>query len=351
MGQKVLRVVHYLNQFFGGLGGEEMADSGPQVKEGPVGPGKAAAEALGNRGEVVGTVLCGDNYFAQDIEGATKEVIALIGSLQPDGLLAGPAFYAGRYGIACGAVCKAVQERMGLPAVTGMYRENPGVDLYHRDVYIVESETSARKMAEVVSKMAGILGRLSSGEKIGKPSVEGYFPRGLIVNERTEQSSAERTVDLLLSKIRGEHYETEVPLPSYDRVERADGIKDLSSATIALVTDGGLIPKGNPDKIETERATRFGSYDIEGVSALDPEDYEAHHAGYTPALVNQDPNRLVPVDVMRELEKEGVIGKLHNTFYSTSGCASILENVKNMGEAIAGKLIHGGVQGAILTST
>ena len=82
-----------------------------------------------------------------------------------------------------------------------------------------------------------------------------------------------------------------------------------------------------------------------------PEDYEVKHAGYTPAFVAQDPNRLVPVDVMREREREGEIGKLHNTFYTTSGCASILENSKRMGKSIATKLKHEGVQGAILTST
>ena len=35
----VYRVVHYLNQFFGGMGGEERADTPVTVKEGAVGPG------------------------------------------------------------------------------------------------------------------------------------------------------------------------------------------------------------------------------------------------------------------------------------------------------------------------
>jgi len=39
--------------------------------------------------------------------------------------MAGPAFNAGRYGIACGAVCKMVQDRLGISAVTGMYQEIP----------------------------------------------------------------------------------------------------------------------------------------------------------------------------------------------------------------------------------
>ena len=290
-----LRVVHYLNQFFGGLGGEDKADEGPQIKDGPVGPGMATQQALGNHGEVVATVICGDNYFAQRIEKATEEVIQLILSRRPGAVIAGPAFFAGRYGIACGAVCKTVQDRLGIPAVTGMYKENPGVALFRKDVYVVETDTSARRTAEIISTMVNIVSRLAAGQKIGKPDLEGYFPRGLLVNETLDQTAAERAVSLLLAKVRGEPYESEVPLPEYDRVAPAPGIKNLSSATIALVTDGGLVPRGNPDKIEPERATRFGCYDIAEKDKLDPKDYETNHAGYTPVFVDQDPNRLVPI--------------------------------------------------------
>ena len=39
----------------------------------------------------------------------------------PDVFIAGPAFNAGRYGVACGTIAAAVQEELGIPAVTGMY--------------------------------------------------------------------------------------------------------------------------------------------------------------------------------------------------------------------------------------
>ncbi|MBC7104468.1 MAG: hypothetical protein H5T97_00860, partial [Firmicutes bacterium] len=42
----MLRVVHYLNQFFGQIGGEEKADAAPVAREGPVGPGLAVGAAL-----------------------------------------------------------------------------------------------------------------------------------------------------------------------------------------------------------------------------------------------------------------------------------------------------------------
>jgi glycine reductase len=348
---RALRIVHYLNQFFGGIGGEDKAHAGPQIKIGPIGPGRAVQEALGERGRVVATIICGDNYFAERIEDATAEVINLLRSHQPDAVIAGPAFDAGRYGIACGALCKEVQNRLGIPAVTGMFKENPGTDLFRKDVYIVETEDSARRMSEAVSKMVNMVCRLTANEKIGKPSAEGYFSRGYLDNEVSDRIGAERAVSMLLAKLRGEPFKSEVPLPRYDRVKPAPGIKDLCLATIALVTDGGLVPKGNPDRIEARAATRFGSYSIKGMDALNPNNYEVNHVGYTPVFVLQDPNRLVPVDVMRDLEKEEVIGKLHEKFYATTGAVSIVENAKKMGQAMAKELKAEGVSGVILTST
>lgn len=351
MQPRSFKVVHYLNQFFAGVGGEEKAYAGPEVKKGPVGPGKLAQQVLRDRGEVVATIICGDNYFGEKIDEAVSQVVQMLTRYQPDIVIAGPAFNAGRYGIACGEVCKAAQDKLGIPAVTGMYKENPGVDLCRKDIYIVQTEDSVRGIAEVVSKMVSIACRLAANEKIGKPSEEGYFPRGFLTNEPSDQTAAERTVSMLLAKIKGEPFATEVSPPKYDRVKPAPGIKGIPLATIALVTDGGLVPKGNPDRIEHQKATRFGSYSIKGVNVLNPKDYEVSHTGYDSAHVSQDPHRLVPVDVMRDLEKKGVIAKLHETFYATTGVATALEKAKEMGQAIARQLEVQRVSGAILTST
>jgi betaine reductase len=347
----MIRVVHYLNQFFGGIGGEDKADLPPRLTEGAVGPGKAIQAALEKEGEVVATIICGDNYFAENIACASEEVIKMIGSYQPDIVIAGPAFNAGRYGIACGAVCKTVQDQLKIPAATGMYQENPGLDLYRQDVYIIETTDSARTMSKAIAKMVRLARKLAVREKVGRPSEEGYFPRGLLVNEISEKIGAERVVDMLLCKLRGEPFETEVARPAYDRVKPAPAIKEMRKAKIALVTDGGLVPKGNPDKIEIRTATRYGRYDISDVEALDPADYEVSHEGYDSVLVRQDPNRLVPVDVMRELEKEGAIGQLHDKFFSTTGVANIVDVMKSIGQKIAEELKAEGVSGVILTST
>ncbi len=107
MAEKKLRVVHYLNQFFGQIGGEEKATTGFMVKEGPVGPGLALQKELGDRAEIVATVICGDDYFASNSEQCAEEGWKLVKPYAPDLFFAGPAFAAGRYGVACGAMCKA----------------------------------------------------------------------------------------------------------------------------------------------------------------------------------------------------------------------------------------------------
>ena len=94
-----------------------------------------------------------------------------------------------------------------------------------------------------------------------------------------------------------------------------------------------------------------GRYGIKGMDGLNPEEYEVNHEGYDSVFVREDPHRLVPVDVMRDLEKEGVIHKFHDSFYSTTGVACIVDNIREMGQKIAEELVAGGVSGVILTST
>ncbi|TMA57936.1 MAG: glycine/betaine/sarcosine/D-proline family reductase selenoprotein B, partial [Deltaproteobacteria bacterium] len=61
--------------------------------------------------------------------------------------------------------------------------------------------------------------------------------------------------------------------------------------------------------------------------------------------------RLVPLDTMRDLEREGVFGKLHEFVHSTGGAHAAVENATNIGQAIAARLKAAGVTGVILTST
>jgi len=347
----MIRVVHYLNQFFGQIGGEDQAGVAPRAVANPVGPGTALQAALGDKAQVVGTVICGDNYFADHPQQATAEVLELISSFKPQLVVAGPAFNAGRYGPACGAICQAVQEKLGVPAVTGMYPENPGVELYRKHIFCVKTGNSAADMQKALPAMATLGLKLAKGEKLGPPEVEGYLPRGIRKNAMAEKPAATRAMDMLLAKLQGLPYRTELPMPAFEKVPPAPPVDDPSKATIALVIEGGLVPKGNPDRLESARASKYLKYNIADKDDLSGEEYESVHGGFTTVFINQDPNRVLPLDAAREAEREGKIGKLYPFYFVTTGNQCTLESAQEFGQGIARELIAEGVQGAILTST
>ena len=140
-------------------------------------------------------------------------------------------------------------------------------------------------------------------------------------------------------------------MPDFDRVTPNPAVKDISKAKFALVTSGGIVPKGNPDSIEASSATKYGKYDIEGVNDLTSDKYQTAHGGYDPVYANEDPDRVLPVDVLRDLEKEGVIGQLHRYFYSTVGNGTSVANAKGFASEFAKELKADGVDAVILTST
>ncbi|OTA42030.1 MAG: beta-aspartate methyltransferase [Symbiobacterium thermophilum] len=343
-----MRIVHYLNQFFGGIGGEEHAGVRPEVRPGPVGPGQALKAALGDAAEIVATVICGDSWFNENLEEAKATVLELIRQHNPDLVVAGPAFNAGRYGMACGAVAEVVSKQLGIPVVTGMYKENPGVEVYRRYAWVVETGNSAASMRQAIQDMANLIKRLAAGLE---PEPGTYLERGLRVNAFAAERGSARAVEMLVRKLRGEPFTTEYPMPSFDRVPPNPPVKDLSKAKIALVTSGGIVPKGNPDHIESSSASKYGKYYLGDLDDLTAETHQTAHGGYDPTYANADPDRVLPVDVMRELEREGVIGKLHDYWYATVGNGTSVANARAYARAIAEDLRKYEVDAVILTST
>jgi betaine reductase len=348
-----MRVVHYVNQFFGGLGGEEVANASLQSKDEPVGPGRLLEQVLGGDSKVVKTLICGDNYAAENLEALSLEVIKAVRDSDAELFVAGPSFEAGRYGVAAAGLCAAVQAELGIPVITGMAVENPGVDLYRSEIYIVDSGQNVGAMRDVLTRMAALAGKLAAdgGESIGRPADEGYIPQGILRDEFVEKTAAERLVDMVLAKTKGDPYTSELTVTTFVSPPAPAAIVDMSRARVAIVTDGGLVPIGNPDGIPAISATIWGSYDITGLDDLEGENYQVQHRGFDTRYVEQDPDRLVPVDVLREMEKNGQIGKIHDVFLSTSGLANPIANSRRLGREMAEKLNSEGVDAVILTST
>lgn len=346
-----LRVVHYINQFFANIGGEEMAHVPAELREGIVGPGLAFEKAFGDEAEIVATVVCGDSYFNENIKEAVATILDMVKQQNADLFLAGPAFNAGRYGVACGTICDAVQKELGIPVLTGMYVENPGADMFKDKLYIVPTKNNAAGMRGAVKVMAPLALKLAKKEAIGASCEDGYMPNGIRVNFFEKERGSKRAVDMMVKKLADKPFVTEYPMPAFDRVEPNPAVKDITKAKIALVTSGGIVPKGNPDHIESSSASHYGEYDITGVMDLTADTYETAHGGYDPTYANEDADRVLPVDVLRDLEKEGKIGSLHHLFYTTVGNGTAVASAKKFAAEYSQKLKNDGVDAVILTST
>ena len=347
---KKLRVVHYLNQFFAQYGGEDTAGMELLVREEAIGPGTAINKLLEGKGEIVATIVCGDNYAAENLESVTAGALEIVKKYEPDLFIAGPGLNAGRYGMACGAITSAVHKKLKIPAVTGLFWEAPGAELYSGLCYVIGTDNNARGMAKDLEKMLGFALKLVNQEDIGSPKDEGYLGSGPLRPEPRVPGAA-RAVNMALDKFYGRKFVTEIPMPQKEIIPASKLNKALSEAKIALVTDGGLVPKGNPDRMVPVNSVKFAHYSFDGQGRLNADDYEVKHQGYDNTFVLQDPNRLVPVDAMRQLETQGVIGKLWDTFYTTAGVMTTLENSKKFGKGIAELLKKDEVDAVVLTST
>ena len=307
-------------------------------------------QAWKGEAEIVQTIVCGDSYFAEHEKDAKAQVLEWVKAAKPDLFIAGPAFNAGRYGYACANVCQAVQDELGIPVLTGMYEENPGADLKDK-VLVVATTNSAAGMRKAAPVMAKLAMKLMKGEELGASCEDGYMPNGIRRNFFEKDRGAKRAVKMLINKLSDKPFTTEYPMPSFDRVAPNKAIKDLSKATIALCTSGGIVPKGNPDHIESSSASHYGEYNIAGVQDLTEATYETAHGGYDPVYANEDPDRVLPVDVLREFEREGKIGKLHDFFYTTVGNGTAVASAKAFAAEYAQKLLSAGVDAVIMTST
>ena len=140
-------------------------------------------------------------------------------------------------------------------------------------------------------------------------------------------------------------------MPVFDKVDPAAAIKDLSKATIALVTSGGMVPEGNPDRIQSASAQIWGKYDVSGVGSLKEDGFITIHGGFDPVYANDIPDRIAPLDLMKEAQKEGKIGDVYKYFYTTTGTGTSVGKSVEFGVEIGKELKEAGVDGVILTST
>ncbi len=320
-----MKVVHYINQFFAGIGGEDQAGTPPASREGAVGPGRKLAASLQAEGhEVVATVFCGDDYAASEPR-APGEILALAQEAGAELLIAGPAFGSGRYGIACARVAAAAASA-GIPALAAMDPANPGLPEVAPAVAI-DSGPAARHMGEALTRMAAAASMLARGGAPGE--AEGRITGASALARRNSvapANAATRAVLLALDRLaRGPAGgRTEIKLPDFSHVAPAAPIADARQAMV---------------------------YSLAGRNALATGEFQSVHGGFSTVVANADPNRMLPLDVAREMEASGEIRALHPEYLVTAGNGTAVGDATHFGVEWAAELRRAGVQAAILTAT
>ncbi len=269
----MIRIVHIVNQFFAGIGGEDKAGVGVGVTAGAAGAARGLEAQLGGRGQVIATIHFGDNYFHEQKQEALAAILAEVEKQKADVVVVGPAFNAGRYGLACVEICQGISERLGLACVTGMEPENPAVSLYrdahNEKVFLFPTAETTAGMASALKVVTPFACRVALGEKIGTADAEGYVARGIRRLTQVDRPAVDRAIDMLLAKVAGEPFQTEVPMEVWDKVAPAAPLPDAAAANLAVICTGGVVPWGNPDGFKTYRNTFWRKYNFAELKSLD----------------------------------------------------------------------------------
>jgi len=347
--------MHYINQFFAGIGSEDKADLPVAFREEALGPGKGLQLQLGESAKIVVTVYCGDNYFPEHHDEALASILQIARDQNVQMLIAGPAFRAGRYGFACVEVCHSLSTSLGLDCVTGMNIENPGVDVYKqyhdRRVFLIPTATEITGMPDALSRMAKFASKLATGAAIGSASEEGYIPRGFRIGEVVSKSGVERAIDMLLDKLAGRPFATDIPVESPEVIPVPPSITNLKDACLALVSTGGIVPQGNPDGIKSAQNAEWRKYYIGNLDSMQDAKWQTVSSGYVGTYMNVNANYGVPLDVCREMEKEGIFARLYPYFYATTGNLGSMVVMQDIGKEMAKDIKAKGVDAVLLVAT
>jgi D-proline reductase (dithiol) PrdB len=148
---------------------------------------------------------------------------------------------------------------------------------------------------------------------------------------------------------------------NYETTPWAPLRRPLSKSRLVLVSAGGLFVEGDdpmgPDgPTQAEAIPRIGEF-IRGAPTLsviprdtEPSRLRVRHPGYDIRGTLRDRNVVFPIDRLKELEAEGVIGELAEEAYSFVGASSQLRLLAEGAPAWAERLKSRGVDAALLVA-
>ncbi len=173
------------------------------------------------------------------------------------------------------------------------------------------------------------------------------------MGERTNvvmaKTGAVRAVEMLIDQLAGKPVKTEVLFSKYPPLKPASVI-DVSKSKIALISTSGLWKRDTP-QFEGTKASKFTPVNIKDISSFSKKDWSVLGGGYDNSYGREDPHRMMAIEELRQLEKEGKIGKIADTMYTTKGLDNNWGDMINIGQGILAMLKAEGVDGVIAVST
>jgi glycine reductase len=237
-----------------------------------------------------------------------------------------------------------------IPAAAAMHPANPGLALRRPGGYIVPAAADATRMAEAVGRLAEIGLKLARREPLGPAAVDGYLPTGERRPVVHPEAGHTRAVAMLLAKLAGRPFRSELALLRPRAVAPAPALGDAAKSRLALITSGGLVPRGNPDRMPPRYSRHRFEYELP-TAGLVPGEWESIHAGYHVAAVNANPNVVLPLDAVRRLLDEGRIGSLSPRLQSLAGVGTPDSAARDIAAELADSLRREGAHGAIMVAT
>src|SRR5262249_60419408 len=87
----------------------------------------------------------------------------------------------------------------------------------------------------ILGRMAALGLKLVRGEPLGSAAEDGYVPRGIRQLVFKDKVGFERAVDMVLDRVAGRSFVSEIQVQQYESVPPAPPVRDLSRATIGIV--------------------------------------------------------------------------------------------------------------------
>ena len=197
-------------------------------------------------------------------------------------------------------------------------------------------------MREALPRMARLAEALVSGPRARAARRGGLRPARLPPKPARREAGRRARHRPPAGEARGRDPNARWPAAS-TACRRRRPVADLSQALVALVTEAGCVPQGNPDRLPTIRAQGWLRYALGGAPTLASGPVRVgarrlrRHARQRGSRTGSSRSTR-----SRALEEEGRIGRLHDVFYTTTGNGTPVAAATRFGREIAAELTRSG---------